>query len=281
MTDHDPPGVDATGEPRGTTVAPDGTRIAWFRSGSGSPIVLVHGATGDHTVWRTSGPLLAVRHAVYAVDRRGRGASGDTLPYAISREYEDIAAVVDAVAAVEGRLVDVVGHSFGGRVGLGAARLSANLRRLVVYEGAPATPEHAFHDEGLLERLTALAEAGERETLLAEFMTRVVGMTPDELAGFRSSDTWSRRAEAAPTILREMLAEASSAASTAACAEIGIPVLQILGGESPATFVEGTRALDHVLPDGRIAVLPGQRHAAHHTDSTAFVAAIEAFLGAP
>ena len=117
----------------GSTVSRDGTRIAWVRSGSGPPIVLVHGATADHTAWRTAAPLLAPTHALFAIDRRGRGSSGDHLPYAIAREYEDVAAVVDAISASEGRPVDVVGHSFGGRVGLGAALLTSNLRRLVVY----------------------------------------------------------------------------------------------------------------------------------------------------
>ncbi len=79
-------------------------------------MVLVHGATADHTAWRTVAPLLAPSHTLYAIDRRGRGASGDTPPYAIAREYEDVASVVDAVAAAEGRPVDVVGHSYGGRV---------------------------------------------------------------------------------------------------------------------------------------------------------------------
>ena len=81
------------------------------------------------------------------------------LPYAITREYEDLAAVVDAVAAAEGRSVDVVGHSFGGRIGLGAALLTSNLRRLVVYEGAPAPGGRSFHGDAVMDRLEALAAA--------------------------------------------------------------------------------------------------------------------------
>jgi pimeloyl-ACP methyl ester carboxylesterase len=125
---------------RGTTTSLDGTPIAWFRSGDGPPVVLVHGATADHTAWRTAGPLLATSHTLYAIDRRGRGASGDTAPYAIAREYEDVAAVVDAVAAAEGSPVDVVGHSFGGRVGLGAALLTPHLRVGARSRGTPSWP---------------------------------------------------------------------------------------------------------------------------------------------
>ncbi|HEY8800084.1 MAG TPA: alpha/beta fold hydrolase, partial [Candidatus Limnocylindrales bacterium] len=73
-----------------------------FSAGHGSPLVLVHGATADHTTWRTSGPLFAARHTTHAVDRRGRGDSGDAPTYSIEREYEDLAAVVDAIAAESG-----------------------------------------------------------------------------------------------------------------------------------------------------------------------------------
>jgi pimeloyl-ACP methyl ester carboxylesterase len=268
-------------EIRGTTISRDGTRIAWFRTGQGSPIVLVHGATADHTAWRTSGPLLATTHTLYALDRRGRGASGDTLPYAVAREYEDVAAVVDAVAAETGGPVDLIGHSYGGRVGLGAALLTPNLRRLVVYEGAPAPAARSFLGRAVMARLEALALAGDREGLLADFMTTVVGMTPAELAAFRDSPTWPRRAEAAPTIIREMRAEATEEAGPERYAEIRIPVLQLIGSDSPAIFTEGTWALDTLLRDGHVVVLPGQKHAAHHADPVRFVAEVRRFLDGP
>ena len=92
-------------EPDRRITAPDDVRIAVVRSGDGPPLVLVHGATADHTTWRTSGPLLAARHTLHAVDRRGRGASGDgdpERPYAIGHEFDDLTAVVDAVAAQSG-----------------------------------------------------------------------------------------------------------------------------------------------------------------------------------
>ncbi len=266
--------------PDGTTVSPDGTRIAWFRSGTGPPLVLVHGATADHTAWRTSGPRLAVDHTVHAIDRRGRGASGDTLPYAIDREYEDVAAVVDALAAAQRRPVDMVGHSYGGRVGLGAALLTANLRRLVVYEGAPAPAGRSFHGAATMARLEAHAAAGDREGLLSDFMTSVVGMTADELAFFQASPTWPIRVADAPTIIRELWAEAAEEAGPERYAGIRIPVLQIVGGDSAPVFTDGTWALDRLLPNGRVVVLPGQKHAAHHADPDRFVAAVQTFLGA-
>jgi pimeloyl-ACP methyl ester carboxylesterase len=269
------------GATTGSTVSRDGTAIAWFRSGGGPPVVLVHGATADHTAWRTAGPLLAASHTLYAVDRRGRGASGDTEPYAIAREYEDVAAVVDAVAEAEGRSVDAVGHSYGGRVGLGAALLTPNLRRLVVYEGAPAPDGRSFHGTAVMDRLEELAAADDREGLLSYFLATVVGMTPDELAAYRVAPTWAARVEAAPTIVREMWAEATEEAGPERYAAVDIPVLQLIGGDSGSVFTDGTWALDRLLPNGRVVVIPGAKHAAHHSHAERFVAVVREFLDDP
>jgi pimeloyl-ACP methyl ester carboxylesterase len=102
--------------------SPDGSEIASWQTGSGSPLVLVHGTPADHTRWRPLLPPDGVRccriwrshFTVHAVDRRGRGASTDSPDYAIEREFEDIAAVVDAVAATTRSAVSVYGHSRGG-----------------------------------------------------------------------------------------------------------------------------------------------------------------------
>ena len=115
----------------------DGTQIAYWTNGAGPPLVLVHGAPADHTRWRPLLPYLEPYVTVHALDRRGRGASGDAPEYRLEREYEDVAAVVDAVAAVSGERVDVYGHSHGGIVTFGAAALTPNVRRLILYEGWP------------------------------------------------------------------------------------------------------------------------------------------------
>ena len=268
-------------ETTGVTRSLDGTPIAWFRTGTGPSIVLVHGATADHTAWRTVIPRLSGDHTLVAIDRRGRGASGDTAPYAIGREYEDVAAVVDQVAEATGAAVDVVGHSFGGRVGLGAALLTPNLRRLVVYEGAPAPNGRSFHGDAVMARLEAHAAASDNEALLADFLGDVVGMSPADLAAYRASATWPARVEAAPTVIREMWAEAAEDAGPERYGAIRIPVLQIVGGDSSPLFTDGTWALDRLLPNGGVVVIPGARHAAHHTHPEAFVAAIREFLDGP
>ena len=106
--------------------------------------------------------------------------------------------VLRAVAAAEGGSVDVVGHSFGGRIGLGAALLTSSLRRLVTYESAPAAPGTSFEPPGLTARLRELEAAGDRVELMRAFMTEVVGMTPDEFAAFQANPVWAIRLAAAP-----------------------------------------------------------------------------------
>lgn len=265
----------------GSVHAADGARIATFVSGNGPPLVLIHGAASDHSTFRVVEPILATRFAVHAMDRRGRGASSDGPRYSIEREFEDLAAVVDVVAAETGQSVDVVGHSFGGRVGLGAAIGTANLRRLVVYEGAPAPAATPYQAPDLLVRLQSLADAGRNEELLATFLAEVIGMTDADLAAYRANPVWPARVAAAPTIVREIEAESSPEAGLDALGGVGVPVLQILGGASRPAFRDATEALDARLANGRIAVIEGARHGAHHTHPDRFVAEVEAFLAAP
>jgi len=256
----------------------DGTPIAVFATGEGPPVVLVHGTTGDHTTFRVVAPRLAARHSVHAVDRRGRGASGDTQPYAIEREFEDVAALAETLAAEHGGPVDVVGHSYGGRSALGAALLTPAIRRVVSYEGAPTPAGASYHPPGVEDRLRDHLARGDRDGALATFMAEVVGMSAADLATYRADPVWPVRAAAADTILRELEAETDPAASVERLGAVRQPVLQLLGGASLPVFRTATEALDERLTDSRIVVIDGARHAAHHTHPDTFVAAIEAFL---
>ena len=251
-----------------------------FSSGSGSrtPLLLVHGAAADHTTFRVVGPRLAERFEVHAIDRRGRGASGDTAPYAIEREFEDVAAVAEAVTAPAAG-VAVVGHSYGGRCALGAARLTDAIARVISYEGAPTPPGVAYGDAGLADALAALDRAGRPADLLEMFLRRVVGLDDPGIAAYRADPVWPQRVAAAHTIPRELLAEGrSGAAGLDALGEVRQPVLQVLGGDSKPEFAEATAALADRLADGRVVVIPGARHAAHHTHPDALIEAIETFL---
>lgn len=268
-----------------SVISRDGTPIAVFSSGEGPPLVLVHGATADHTTWRTVGPVLERRFRLHAIDRRGRGASGDGPDYSIEREYEDVAAVADAAATEAGAPVDVVGHSYGGRCALGAALLAPSIGRLVVYEGAPSPPgadgrNRGYRPTGVERRIAELIDAGDRDAALETFMREIVRMPPADLVAFRANPIWPVRAAAVGTTLRELEGEASPAASLEVLGGVEIPVLQVLGGDSAPPFREATDALDARLRNGRIAVIDGARHAAHHTHVGPFVAAVESFLGA-
>ncbi len=106
----------------------DGTQIAFAASGDGPALLLVHGAVADRNRW---GPVLAPleRHfTVYAMDRRGRGGSGDTEPYALEREFEDVAAVIDSLPAP----VNVLAHSLGAACALEASLLTPNIHKLIL-----------------------------------------------------------------------------------------------------------------------------------------------------
>lgn len=267
--------------PSRTIASADGTPIAVFSSGSGPPLVLVHGAAADHTTFRVVGPLLAEPFTIHAIDRRGRGASGDTTPYAIDREFEDLAAVASVLAGDAGGPVDVFGHSYGGRCALGAALLTADIGRVISYEGAPTPPGERYGDAALALELAALAAAGRNETLLEQFMTRVVGMTADELDRYRADPVWPRRVAAAPTIARELAVESGDAAGLDRLGAVRQPVLQLLGGDSRREFGIATASLDDRLADGTIVVIPGAKHAAHHTHPAEIVEAISAFLAGP
>lgn len=268
----------------------DGTPIATFASGAGPsgssptpaarPLVLVHGTTSDHLTFRVAGPILGRRRRLHAIDRRGRGASGDGPGYAIEREFEDVAAVAEAVAQAAGGPVDVVGHSFGGRCALGAALLTDSIRRVVCYEGAPAAPGAPYQTGVLIARLRELAADDDREGILETFMRAVVGFDDAAMRRFRTDPVWPLRVTAAPTIVRELEAERDPAAGLDALGGVEQPVLQLLGTESRPPFAAATAALDARLAHGTVVRIEGAAHGAHHTHPEAFVAAVEAFLDA-
>ena len=136
----------------------DGTSIAYWRSGKGSPLVLIHGTSADHTRWRTVTPALEERFTVYAVDRRGRGASGDSNRYAIEREFEDVASVVDSIDGP----VNLLGHSYGALCSLEASLLTSKIRKLILYE-PPIPVGMEIYPPAILNKLQALLHADDRD----------------------------------------------------------------------------------------------------------------------
>jgi pimeloyl-ACP methyl ester carboxylesterase len=277
-------------EPRVVRSPTDGVELAVFevrserlRDVAGHPpLLLVHGATADHTTWRTVGPALAATRPVFALDRRGRGASGDAAEYGIEREYEDLAAVADALAADDGTgMADLAGHSYGGRCALGASLLTPSIRRIVVYEGAPVPTGMSYRPAGLVEAVRSALGRGADEEALTTFLAGIVGMSDAELDAYRANPVWPARVAAAHTILREVEAEARPGASLEAVGRVTVPVLLLLGSVSRSPFRIGTDALAAHLAKAKVHVIEGAAHAAHHTHAREFVAAVEAFLDRP
>jgi pimeloyl-ACP methyl ester carboxylesterase len=276
-------------EPSRLVASPDGVPIALFETGiarraSEHPtLILVHGTTADHTTFRAVAPVLGERRHLVAIDRRGRGASGDSLDtpgYSIEREYDDLASVAHTIATLDGGPVDVLGHSYGGRIALGAARRSEVIRRIVVYEGAPAVSRLPYRPVGVERRIRDQLADGDNDAALETFFREIVALDDAAIAAYRENPVWPIRAAAAPTILRELSAEASRIASLEALGEVTIPVLLVLGSASREPFAVATGALRERLATSQVVTIDGAAHAAHHTHVPEFVAAVEAFLDA-
>jgi pimeloyl-ACP methyl ester carboxylesterase len=232
----------------------DRTRIGYWRSGEGPPLVLVHGTAGAHWSFNFLVPALVDRFAVYAIDRRGRGESGDQVEYAIEREFEDVATVVDSIPEP----ASLFGHSYGATLALGAALVARNLHKLVLYEPAPGVSAVPSED---LERIDDLVARDEREEALVHAF-RSFGLTPEELEQIRASPVWSARVAAAHTVAREVRGEEGYSVDPERFRDLATPALLLLGEESPDWAREGTERLRAALPDARVAILRGQGHAA-------------------
>ena len=258
----------------------DGTEIAVWTSGHGPPLVLVHGAVADHTRWRPLLPHLEPHVTVHAMDRRGRGASGDAPGYAIEREFEDVAAVVDAVADASGSTADLYGHSFGGLCAFGGATLTAGIGRLVLYEGWPPADARARElAPGVGGRLDALLAEGNRDAVVETIFREVVLMPEAEITALRAQPAWPKRVAAAPTIVRELRAIPQVPFDPGHAARIAVPTLLLTGSDSDDPFAADLATVAAALPDARIGVLDGQRHVADILAPELFARRLLAFLG--
>ena len=241
-----------------TLISADGTPIAFWREGSGPPLVLVHGGLCDHFAWFFVVPLLARKFTVYAFDRRGRGASGDTQPYAVEREREDLAALLQAA----GEPAHLLGHSAGGILALQAAERERDLRSLILYEpgfvidGARELPR----PEILAEMQAALA-AGKREEALRMAMREAVGATDAEIAALAGGPGWARLVAVAGAIPNDWaLWQEQFAAEKVR--DLQTPTLMLMGSESPLWLRKGTEAILRALPHAQFVVFQGQGHSA-------------------
>lgn len=229
--------------------------IARHVSGSGPPLVMVHGAGNDHTSFALVAPHLERSFKVVAVDRRGRGASRDGPRYAFEHEVEDVAEVVRAAGPGAG----LMGHSYGALVALEAARLLDGLAGLALYE-PPIGPGLAA--PALVAELERLRDAGDLEGLLALFLRRVAGMTDAQIGDLRGTPSWRARLGAAPAVPRELRAAGEWRFHAARYAGIAAPVLLLRGELSPPWARESVERVAGALPAAEVRVLAGQGHSA-------------------
>jgi len=254
----------------------DGTPIAFEHTGSGPPLVLVHGMAGNHARWELFNirPTLAEHTTVYAIDRRGHGESGDANEYALVREFEDVAAVVDSIDDP----VHLLGHSHGGLCALEAALRTDNLRSLIVYEPAgPWEIPHLYSEEIEVE-LEALVEDGENEQALMLFLSEVVELPKSQIDELRAAPNWSARVDEAHTLPREYQAPTTYEFEPDRFADMTTPTLLLVGGESPQWTKDATNEINDALLNSRISVLEGQGHVAMNTAPDLFINEVFAFI---
>lgn len=263
--------MTATPQPHRVTAA-DGTPIAYVGIGDGPPLVLVHGAMSDSTRWRIT-PYLARFRTVYAMDRRGRGDSGDAPDWSLDLEVDDVVAVVEAVATEAGVPADLLGHSLGGLLALRAAARTPHVGRLVVYE--PAVAEDA-QPEPVITGLQALLDAGRPDDALTAVMREVVRMTEEEIRMVRAQPTWPARVATAHTLPRELGVPLRLPADEAAA--VRVPTLVIGGEDSPDDMRASVEAIGAAVPDARVVLIPGQQHVADQVIPEEFAELVLGFL---
>jgi pimeloyl-ACP methyl ester carboxylesterase len=245
-----------------TVTSRDGTTIAFHRTGDGPVVVLVSGALST----RGGGPgvlevlLAAAGFTAVGYDRRGRGDSGDTPPYDVEREIEDLAAVIAAV----GGTAYVFGMSSGGQLALRSARALPQIHRLAVYEPPiivddsrePLPPDY-------VERLDAATAEGRPGDALTIFMTDAIGLPGPILDQMRGGPLWPALEGVAHTIAYDGRVVGESMSGRPLGAEwgaIAAPVLVLTGGASERFLREGGKALTELLPNASYEVLDGQDH---------------------
>lgn len=276
-----PPGIRLAGRLTSTGIpadsfqvrSSDGIPLVVWVGGEGPPIVLVHGSFSDHTAWNLPVGALNKHFTTFSMDRRGFGASGDGAVYSIERDFDDVAAVVDTVAARSGERVVLWGHSYGANCAMGGANISTNIHHLVLYEPSLGLSYAA----GAIEAAEAALAAGDRETAVVRMLFDVLEMSHDEIDALRSSQRWSQILAGAHTAPRECRVEEAWVYAPGQFDGIDAPTLLLSGSESPSSVIEATRRAAKAIPNARIHVLEGHAHFAHRTDPAMVVSIIRDF----
>lgn len=240
-----------------TTRSADGTTIAYDRTGRGSPLILLVGAFCNRHSFKPLAALLAEHFTVLQYDRRGRGDSGDTPPYAVAREIEDFAALLGAA----GGSAAVYGHSSGAVLALEAAARGLPITGVLAYE-----PPYTTTDDGspsdLQDRVAAHLAAGRRVEAVEAFLTSAVGVPPEYLPAIESGPDFPGMVAIAHTLAYDLAICGDGRASVARLAHVATPTLVLDGGNSPAWAARAAVAVAAAIPGARRRTVEGQDHGA-------------------
>ena len=236
----------------------DGTTIAYDRIGQGPAVVIVGGILGDRSQQADLAQLLASHFTVYNFDRRGRGESGFTPPYAVEREVEDIAAMLEAA----GGSAFVYGTSGCAVLCLEAAArgLAPGMKKLALWE-----PPYVVDDsrppvpQDYLEQLRKMLREGRRGDMIELFFTKAVGMPAEFVAPMRQSPFWGAQEAFAPTLVYEATLMGDFSLPQERIAKVSCPTLVIDGGTTP-WLSHAADAVADTLPNAQRRTIAGQPH---------------------
>jgi len=241
--------------------SPDGTPIAFDRLGDGQPVIVVGGAMCDRALTGPTAKELAKRFTVINYDRRGRGDSGDTAPYAVERELEDLGALI----AEAGGRASVYGHSSGAALALHAAVAGPPIAKLVLHEPAyvPDAEEERRTSRKYAESIKVILSEGHRGEAVKLFFA-TVGMPQEMVDEMRQTPRWAELEAMAPTLAydSEVMGDRSTGGTvpTDLVGRVTTESLVLVGGASPAWMIDIGRQIADVLPNGRHRILVGQEH---------------------
>jgi pimeloyl-ACP methyl ester carboxylesterase len=240
-----------------TVISKDGTPIAFDQSGEGTPLILVVGAFNDHSTGAPLAAPLSEHFTVFNYDRRGRGASGDTVPYAIEREIEDIEALI--VAA--GGQAAVFGYSSGALLALKAKAVGLPISRLALYD-PPFLLDDGFPKlaREIAVRLTELLASGRRGEAVELFQTEIVGIPPAMVAQLRHAPFRPTLETIAHTLVYEATLDGDMEVLAQQLPSITVPTLVISGENSPAKMRSAAQTLADALLHAQHRSLEGQTH---------------------
>jgi pimeloyl-ACP methyl ester carboxylesterase len=234
----------------GTVTSRDGTAIAFDQTGAGPALILVVGAFNTRATGAPLAQVLEQRFTVLNYDRRGRGESGDTAPYAIEREIEDLDALI---AHAEGSAY-VFGYSSGAILALRAAAQGLAIPRLAFYEPPPT----GVRAGELAPELAEFIAAGRRGDAVELFQTEAVGIPPAVVAQMRTAPFRPALEQLAQTLVYE--STILQALPTDLISSVRAPTLVLDGEQSPEVMRQAARALADALPAGRYRTLEGVGH---------------------